>query len=97
MTMRTTSSSDRLEVRIRPDLHAILKRAANLQGRSVTDFVIAAVHAAAVEAIEKAEIIHLSMEDQKLFAENLFAPSSPNLALQRALEQHEAVIHDKAL
>jgi uncharacterized protein (DUF1778 family) len=40
----------RLEARITPDLQALLKRAAELEGRSVTDFVITAAQEAARRA-----------------------------------------------
>ena len=33
----------RLEARISNDLHALLKRAAELQGRTMTDFIVSAV------------------------------------------------------
>ena len=42
----------RLEARISADLHAMLKRAADMQGRTMTDFVVAAVQQAAQQAIE---------------------------------------------
>ena len=51
-------ASARLEARISADLHATLKRAAELQGRTVSDFVIAAVQEAARQAIEQADVIH---------------------------------------
>ena len=35
--MTTSSSTARLEARISPDLHAMLKRVAELQGRTMTD------------------------------------------------------------
>ena len=41
----------RLEARISTDLHAMLKRAAELQGRTVTDFVVTAVQEAAQRSI----------------------------------------------
>ena len=43
----------RLEARISVDLHSMLKRAAQLQGRTMTDFVVAAVQTAARDAIEQ--------------------------------------------
>jgi len=49
----------RLEARISAELHATLKRAAELQDRTMTDFVIAAVQDAAQRAIEKAGVISL--------------------------------------
>ncbi len=47
--MTTSSSTARLEARISPDLHAMLKRVAELQGRTMTDFVVAALQEAHIE------------------------------------------------
>jgi uncharacterized protein (DUF1778 family) len=74
----------RLEARITTDLHAMLKRAAQLEGRTVTDFVVSAVKDAAQRAIEQAEIIRLSMADQSCFANALLDPPKANPALKRA-------------
>ncbi|CBL46691.1 Hypothetical protein HDN1F_31080 [gamma proteobacterium HdN1] len=52
--MPSTTPTARLEARISRDLHAMLKRAAELQGRTMTDFVVAAVQDAAQRAIEQA-------------------------------------------
>lgn len=53
--MPTTPSTARLEALISTDLHSMLKRAAELQGRTMTDFVVAAVQEAAQRAIEHAD------------------------------------------
>jgi len=47
----------RIEARIAPDALAIVKRAAEIQGRSVSDFVVAAAQEAAQRTIERTEII----------------------------------------
>ena len=41
--MSTAVSTARLEARISSDLHSMLKRAAEIQGRTMTDFVVSAV------------------------------------------------------
>ena len=46
-------STTRLEARISTDQHTMLKRAAELQGRTMTDFVVAAVQDTAQSAIEQ--------------------------------------------
>ena len=74
----------RLEARISTDLHSMLKRAAELQGRTMTDFVVAAVQNAAQHAIEQAEVIRLSLADQECFAQALLSPRDPSPALERA-------------
>ncbi len=58
--MDKAATTARLEARLPANIYALLKRAAELQGRSLTDFVVSAAHDAAVRAIEEAEIIRLS-------------------------------------
>jgi uncharacterized protein (DUF1778 family) len=76
--------SARLEARISPDLHGAVKRAAEIQGRSVTDFVVDALQAAASQAISQADHVRMSLADQEAFARALIAPAKPNAALKRA-------------
>lgn len=85
----------RLEARITPDLHALLKRAAEIQGRTMTDFVVAAVQDAARRAIEQAEVVRLSLADQECFAHALLAPPAPAPALDRAAARRRALLGDQ--
>ena len=78
------SQSARLEARISHDLHLTVKRAAEIQGRTMTDFVIQALQEAASEAIEQSDQMRLSIIDQETFANALIAPAKPNAALKRA-------------
>ncbi|GJE62642.1 type II toxin-antitoxin system TacA family antitoxin [Methylobacterium trifolii] len=78
----------RLEARLPTDVHAMLKRAAELQGRSLTDFVVSAAHEAARRIIAETEIVRLSVEDQKRFADALLNPPEANAALRRAMALH---------
>jgi uncharacterized protein (DUF1778 family) len=82
--MPTTTATARLEARISTDLHSMLKRAAELQGLTMTDFVVSAVRDAAQHAIEQAEVIRLSRADQECFAQALLSPPEPAPALKRA-------------
>lgn len=85
----------RLEARISTDLHAMLKRAADMQGRTMTDFVVTAVQQAARQAIEQADVIRLSLADQKTFANAFLAPPKPNAALKRAFARRRKLIQSK--
>jgi uncharacterized protein (DUF1778 family) len=82
----------RIEARIAPDALMIVKRAAEIQGRSVSDFVVAAAQEAASRTIEAAQIIRLSVEDQRALAEAILNPAPPSSALLRAAEAHRALI-----
>jgi len=90
--MPTISSTARLEARISADLHAMLKRAAELEGRTMTDFVVAAVQDAARRAIEQAEIIRMSLADQECFAAALLSPPPPSPALERAFARRRKLV-----
>lgn len=84
--------TSRVEARLAPDVLAIVKRAAELQGRSVSDFMVAAAHEAAHRTIEATSIIRLSIEDQRAFAEAILNPPAPNAALVRAAEAHRRLV-----
>jgi uncharacterized protein (DUF1778 family) len=90
--MPAAISTARLEARISTDLHVMLKRAAELQGRTMTDFVVAAVQDAAQRTIEQAEVVRLSMADQACFAQALLSPPPAAPALERAFARRDALL-----
>ncbi|MHB1757587.1 MAG: type II toxin-antitoxin system TacA family antitoxin [Leptospirillum sp.] len=90
--MATSSSTARLEARISPDLHAMLKRVAELQGRTMTDFVVAALQEAAQRALEHSEVIRLSLADQECFAQALMSPPKPSQELKRAFARRSNLL-----
>lgn len=90
--MPIAATTARLEARISFDLHATLKRAAELQGRTMTDFVVSAVQEAAQKAIEQADVIRLSLADQLCFAHALLNPPEPSLAMLRAFAKRDKLL-----
>jgi uncharacterized protein (DUF1778 family) len=90
-----TLSTARIEARIAPDALAIVKRAAELQGRSVSDFVVAAAQDAARRTIEETQIIRLSVEDQRAFVAAILNPPAPLPSLIRAAEAHRRLVRDR--
>lgn len=89
------SATSRLEARISSEVYSMVKRAAEVQGRTITDFVTTAVQAAAQQAIEDSEVVRLSMANQKCFAEALLLPAKPNAALKKALAHRKTLLRDK--
>lgn len=89
MTEQTVA---RLEARLPTDVHALLKRAAEIQGRTLTDFVVSAAREAACRTIEETEIIRLSLEDQQRVAQALLHPPAPAPALKRAFQRHRKLL-----
>ena len=86
------SRTMRIEARISPDALAIVKRAAEMQGRSLSDFVVTAAQVEAKRAIEETHIIKLSVEDQLRFVEMLENPPPMNDAVKRAEEAHRRLV-----
>ncbi|ODN72013.1 DUF1778 domain-containing protein [Methylobrevis pamukkalensis] len=90
--MSQESRTARIEARIAPETLAIVKRAAEMEGRSVSDFIVSAAQDAARRTIEDHAVIRLSVEDQARFVDLLLDPPEPSDALRRAKEAHEALI-----
>jgi len=87
-----SSTTARLEARLPNDVLTRLKRAAEIQGRTLTDFVVAAADEAACRAIEQTEIIRLSIEDQREIAKALLNPPKPKPALKRAFQRRRQLL-----
>jgi len=85
----------RIEARIAPDALAVVKRAAELQGRSISDFVVAAAQDAARKTIEETQIIRLSVEDQRGFVAAVLNPPPPARSLIRAAEANRRLIRNR--
>ena len=90
--MPSAAPTARLEARISTELHAMLKRAAEIQGRSLTDFVVSAVQEAAQRTIEQGEVVRLSLADSERFAQALLSPPDPSPALERAFARRRKLL-----
>ena len=95
--MRTTpdpTRTSRVEARIAPEALAVVRRAAEIQGRSLSDFLVAAALKDAHRTIEEALIVRLSVEDQQRFAEALLNPPPLAPAMERALQAHGRLLRE---
>ena len=88
-TAEKASRSERLEARISKTQKALFVRAATLQGRSLTDFMIASVQEAAERALRAHDVLTLSERDRKIFVEALVKPAAPGKALRQAVKHYK--------
>jgi uncharacterized protein (DUF1778 family) len=86
------SHSERLEARISSEQKALFQRAADLQGRTLTDFVVTSVHESAVKTIAELEVVRLAAADSRAFAEALFHPREPVPELRIAAERYRKMV-----
>jgi uncharacterized protein (DUF1778 family) len=90
-----TNRTARLEARIAPEALAVVRRAAEIQGRSVSDFVVAAAQEAAQKTVAEVEVLRLSRAAQEQFARLLAKPPAPTPALKKAFARHRTLIRNK--
>lgn len=94
MTTRNTRS-ERVEARTTPETLAVVRQAAQMQGRSLSEFIMASAEEAAKRTIQETQIVRLSVEDQRRFVETLFAAPTPIPAMQRAFAHHQRLIEER--
>lgn len=82
------SRSERLEARVSEEQKRLFVRAANLQGRSLTDFVIASVQQAAIETVRTHDALQLSERDRQAFVSAVLAPATPTQKLDHAVQRY---------
>ena len=87
-----SKATARLEARISPETKALLQKAADLEGRTLTDFVVATVQAEAHRVIEQHQTLKLNLEDSETFVNTLLNPPQPNDALKAAAKRYKQVM-----
>lgn len=80
--------SERLETRVTSEQKNLIERAAALEGRTVTDFVLTSVQEAARRAIEEHRRIELSLRDSEAFVEALIDPQPVNDRLRDTVRRY---------
>jgi uncharacterized protein (DUF1778 family) len=83
-TSTKSVASERLEARVTARQKALFREAADLQGVTLTDFVVSSVHQAAMRTLEARHVLDVSRNDQRVFVEALLRPAAPNAKLRAA-------------
>lgn len=80
--------AQRLETRVTAEQKGLIERAAALQGRTVTDFVLTSVQDAARRAIEEQRQLALALRDSEAFVEALLRPKPVNDRLRDTVRRY---------
>jgi uncharacterized protein (DUF1778 family) len=87
--MRTTSAEagkrETLNIRIQPEVRGLIDRAAELAGRTRTDFVLDAARRAAQETLLDRALFVVSPQAYRQFVARLDAPPRPNKRLRKTM------------
>jgi len=84
--------STRVQTRLTPDILKVVRRAAEIEGVSVSGFIAAAARQVAYDKIKEAHVIRISIEDQRAFFDALLNPPEPGPAMRKAFEAHRRLI-----
>ncbi len=79
---------ERLETRVTADQKRLIEHAAALQGRSLTDFVLASLQDAARRAIAEYQHLELSVRDSQAFVQALIEPRPVNERLRDTVRHY---------
>ncbi len=90
--MATDSQAARFDVRLPRETDALLEIAADLEGRTLTDFVVSAATDAVCRTIEEVEMMRVSVEDQRAVAASILDAPHPVGALRRAVERRKKLL-----
>lgn len=84
----TRSRVERLEARITKTQKDLFVRAAELQGRSLTDFLVASAQEAALATVRTHDAVRLSERDRDAFVSALLTPPVPTKTLRQAAKRY---------
>lgn len=87
--------AERLEARVTAEQKALIEHAAALEGRSITDFVLASVQDAAKRTIAEHEVIRLSVKDSQAFVEALLNPREPGRRMREGVASYKALMGEQ--
>ena len=86
VSLTPTGRRESLNLRIQPDERALIDRAAELTGKTRTDFVLDAARRAAVEALTERSLFSVDAETFAKFEAALDSPPAPNAQLVRTMQ-----------
>ncbi|HEY8697006.1 MAG TPA: DUF1778 domain-containing protein [Rhizomicrobium sp.] len=92
MSQAAARRTQRIEARISPAALSIVRRAAEIQGRSISDFVVAAAQEVAERTVEKTQMIQVALADYDRIMDVLSKPPKITPAWKRAVKAHRRLI-----
>src|SRR5712671_5317049 len=86
------SKDYRFDARLNEDQKILIQRAADLEGRTMTDFVLHSAETAAERTIEERAMLILSARETEAFVDAILTPAEPGPVLRAAARQYKNTI-----
>jgi uncharacterized protein (DUF1778 family) len=85
---QNAAKAARLEARLTNEQKVLFQHAADLTGRSLTDFVVSSVQEVAARTIREHEVLTVSGRDRQIFLDALLKPPAPGKRLRQAASRY---------
>jgi uncharacterized protein (DUF1778 family) len=83
-----TEKAWRFDARLNEEQKTLIQRAAELEGRTMTDFVLHSAEAAAERTIQERAMLILSARETETFVAAILNPATPGPVLRRAARHY---------
>ncbi len=91
-TMPPATKTARLETRVTAEQKALFQRAADLTGRSLTDFILTSAQEVAARTVREHDVLTVSERDRELFLNALLQPPAPSQRLRQAARRYKRTL-----
>src|SRR5712664_2120519 len=82
----------RFDARLNEEQKILIQKAADLQGRTMTDFVLHSAEAAAERTIEERAMLILSARETEAFVDAIMHPAQPGPVLRAAARHYKKTL-----
>jgi uncharacterized protein (DUF1778 family) len=93
--MNKPLKTERIEARVAPEIRELITDAAELEGCSVSEFLVASAKDRAERTLQRIRLLRLTEESQIRFAELMLNPPPPNEAMNEAKALYDQLIVTK--
>jgi uncharacterized protein (DUF1778 family) len=87
---RMASKTYRFDARLNEEQKTLIQRAADFEGRTMTDFVLRSAEAAAERTVEKRALLVLTARETEAIANAILSPPKPGPVLRKAAREYRA-------
>jgi uncharacterized protein (DUF1778 family) len=88
---RTTAKAYRFDARLNEEQKTLIQRAADLEGRTMTDFVLHSAEQAAERTIQQRTLLIMNARESEAFVNVIFNPPEPGSVLRKAAQQYKDI------
>jgi uncharacterized protein (DUF1778 family) len=89
---KPASKAYRFDARLNEEQKLLIQRAADIEGRSMTDFVLHSAETAAERTIEQRALLTLSARETETFVDAILKPAEPGSVLRVAARHYKSTL-----